>query len=356
MFLGLLLTINFIFLSCRSPKLEGAIVEHSVGRYERALELVLEATQEEPNNAEAWYWLGEIQYRNNNPKEMTEAFNKSLEISNQYEEKIKMTRIKCFNDLYNDGVNFYNKYTSSKNKDSEEAKQYLEKSIEKFSKASIVRKSYMSHKIIANAYMFLEDNENNLKHLLIASEIKPDTIQAWIDLGNYYYNNEDYEKAIEYFKKGLDKDSLNSDCLTMYAQSLNFAGRFEEAKTFFIKAMERNPGEKALPFNLGLVYYKKALAMDAGDENRINVLKEAAQYLQRAYEIDQEIENIYTLLSYTFIELKRYDEAIEYLNKGLDLYPDKYDLWFNLGVAYAKKGDPKKAEEAFARADELKKE
>jgi tetratricopeptide (TPR) repeat protein len=353
---SVLFSIILLLLSCRDPLLEGAIVEHSVGNFDRALGLAFEATQKSPNNSEAWFWLGEIYYAKNQITEMVEAFNKSLSINNKFESKINVTKNKCFKDLYNKGVQYYNEYVKIEDKKSDSAKEKIKSSIDNFTKATLVKENYTSNRLTANAYQFLGDNENNLKYLLRASEIKPDTIQAWIDLGNHYYNLEEYVKAAEYFKKGLDIDMLNAECLTMYAQSLNFAGKGEEAIKAFTDAMKQNPEEKALPYNLGLIYYKQALNLKLEDEQRTNLLKNAAQLFYKAYELDPEIKDIYILLSFTLIELKRYEEAIELLHHGTEIFPENHMIWYNLGVGYARMGNEEKAKEAFKKSDQLKTE
>jgi tetratricopeptide (TPR) repeat protein len=353
---GLLFLLILILISCRDHLLEGAILEHSGGNLDRALELALEATKKAPNNSEAWYWLGEIHYAKNQIQDMLNAFNKSLSINNKFESKINNTKNICFKDLYNKGVSSYNDYVNIQDKTTDTAKKKLMSAIENFNNTILVKNNYNANRLIANAYQFLGDSENNLKYLLAASEIQPDTVQAWLDLGYHYYNLENYDKASEYFKKGLESNPANTECLTMYAQSLNFSGRGEDAEKAFIDAIKQNPDEKALPFNLGLIYYKQAFKLKTEDPKRVDLFKKAAELFYKAYEIDTEIKDIYVLLSFTLIELQRYEEAIELLKQGIEIYPDNYGIWYNLGVAYARMGNEEKAKEAFTKSDQLKTE
>ncbi|HES60182.1 MAG TPA: hypothetical protein ENO18_07110, partial [Caldithrix sp.] len=80
---GLLLFI--ILTSCRPPELEGAYVDYNAKRMDNALELAKQATEKYPDNPEAPYLLGQIYGEKGMFKEMMESFDKSLNISTQYE-------------------------------------------------------------------------------------------------------------------------------------------------------------------------------------------------------------------------------------------------------------------------------
>jgi len=58
-------------------------------------------------------------------------------------------------------------------------------------------------------------------------------------------------------------------------------------------------------------------------------------------------------LAYQKMALGKIDEAIELYKKGLEIKPDSKEAWYNLGVAYGKKGLIAKEVEAYKKALEL---
>lgn len=80
---------------------------------------------------------------------------------------------------------------------------------------------------------------------------------------------------------------------------------------------------------------------------------EAVNELQQAIEAGvtrYDLEEIYTILSNAYNGLDLYDEAIDAHEKAIELNPDYYTAWVNLGIAYRHKGDLDRAEESYNRA------
>ena len=343
-----------ILISCSFSEKEKAKVELNAGKIDSALQLILEAVNTDSSDCEVWYVLGKIYYAKNSIKEMIEAFNRSISINDRFQPEIENIKNECYNKYYDKGMQYYNEYFVKNNKQDNEAKQLLENVINNLTTTNLIKKEYIVNQIIARAFHYLGDNENDLKYLLSASEIKPDTAQAWIDLGIYFYNQEDYQKAVEYFKKGLSLGSLKTEYLTLYTQSLiNLDKPFEAEK--IIKTIDKRNKEKALPYNLGFLFFNKALKLHIRDKERIKLLEKSIKYLDRAHQMDRRLESVYTSLSFALIELKKYNEAIELCEEGVALFPINYSIWRNLCAAYSKTGKTEKSKEACKKADQLKK-
>jgi len=350
----LLLTISFLFNSCRPPELEGAVVHFNYERYDEAYKLALESTEKYPDNPEAWFLLGRIQGKKGQIKEMVESFDKSLAINNTYEPDIKSEQSVYFSKYYNDAVSAYNTYIKIEDRESEAATKRLNSVIENFQNALQIKNDYMAHRLSSVAYTNLKDDENALKSLEKAKDADPDTILAWIDLGYYFSRKKEFNKAADYFKNGLEVDPDNIECLTLYAQNLDFADRRDDAIEAYKIAFEKNQQEKAIPFNLGLLLNKQANAIEDDDSKKKGLLEEAAVYFKKAQEIDPELKDVYDILSAVLIQLERFDEAEELLNKGIEFYPDSANMWQNLSFLYARTGKKKEAEEAYEKSKQLR--
>lgn len=352
-FILLLFTITLLVNACRPPELEQAVIDYNGGRYDNAYTEVLAATEKYPDNEEAWFYLGEIQGKKGEIKEMVASFDKSLAIKNTFKNEIDLSTRNYYGKYYNDGVSAYNAMIQIEDKNSEEAKKRLNQVIGDFQNVLYIENDYMANRLISISYQFMEDDANALKYLESAAVAKPDTALAYMDLGYYYQRHQDYLKAAEQFKKGIDVDPKHQECLIRYAESLDMAEKKDEAVAAYKAAFEISPEEKAIPFNLGLLLFKQANSIEGDDAKKNQVMEEAIFYFQKARELDPEIKEVYDLLGTLLLQLERYDDAKEVLEQGVELFPDSSTVWQNLSFLYAKLGDKKKAEEAFEKSKQL---
>jgi len=352
----LIIVISMLFSGCRPPELEGAIVHFKAGRDDQAYELAQEATAKYPDNPEAWFYLGQIQGKMGNVEEMVTSFDKSIALANTHQKEIEQAKMSYFGKFYNDGVNAYNNYIKIQDRESEDAKKQLNNVIASFNKALFIQNDFMANRLIAISYQNLGDEENTLKYLYAAKDAAPDTVLAWIELGYYFSRKKEYDKAAEQFKKGLEIDPNNVECLTLYAQNLDFADRKDEAIVAYKDAIEKNPEEKAIPFNLGLLLNKQANSIEGDDEKKNELMSEAVIYFRKAYELDPELKDTYDILSTLLLQLERYEEAEQILDEGVERWPESASMWQNLSFLHAKMGNKAKAEEYYEKSKQLRDE
>ena len=98
----LLFTVSLILNACRPPELEQAVIDYNAGRYDNAYDEVIKATEKYPDNEEAWYYLGEVEGRKGNIKEMVIAYDKSLALKNTFQQQIEMSKRNYYGKAYND--------------------------------------------------------------------------------------------------------------------------------------------------------------------------------------------------------------------------------------------------------------
>jgi len=101
----------------------------------------------------------------------------------------------------------------------------------------------------------------------------------------------------------------------------------------FLKALEINPDDPYLHYDLSLTYDMKG------------VLDKAAHHLKEAIELKPDYSDAYNYLGFVYFRQGRVDEAIESYNKALDnlLYMNPQEAHLNLGVAYLSLKDYQKA-------------
>jgi Flp pilus assembly protein TadD len=241
-------------------------------------------------------------------------------------------------------------------KESPESKKALEAVVKNFQDVLLIENDYMANRLIAIAYQYMGNDEKTLEYFELASQANPDTVSAWIDLGYYYQRNKDFKRAADQFKKGLGVSPEDEECLIRYAESLDLSDQKEAAIQAYKDAYEISPNEKAIPFNLGLLLFKQSTVPDIDPAQKTKLMEESAFYFQKAHALDPEIKEVYDLLGTLLLQLEKFDEAQAILEQGVEIFPDSSSVWQNLSFLYAKKGDKKKAEEAFKRSKQLKEE
>jgi len=352
---GLLITLylSMTVSSCRRPEVEGAIVHFNAGRDDQAYELLIKATQTGPTDPEAWYYLGRIQGKKGMVQEMMDSFSKSLSLAKTFQNEIELEKNTYFGNFYNAGVAAYNSFIKIEDRESEPARKTLNAVIENFSKAKIIKNDFSATRLIAIAYGNLKDPVNELKYLEEAANIAPDTLVAWMGLGYYYMIQKDYVKAAENFKKGLDIEPNDVEAWTLYAQNLDFGDKKQEAIAAYKVAIEKNPEERAIPFNLGLLLNKMANAVEDDDAKKNAFYDEAIIYFAKAKELDPELKDAYDLLSALLLQRGRYPEAEALLKEGLQRFPESSSIWQNWAFLLARQGKRVEAEKAMERSKQL---
>jgi len=101
----------------------------------------------------------------------------------------------------------------------------------------------------------------------------------------------------------------------------------------FLKALEMNPDDPYLHYDLALTYDMKG------------VLEKASHHLKEAIELKPDYSDAYNYLGFVYFRQGRVEEAIEAYNRALDnlLYLNPQEAHLNLGVAYLSLKDYQKA-------------
>lgn len=82
----------------------------------------------------------------------------------------------------------------------------------------------------------------------------PDNVNAWIQLGNDYFDKGNHQKAARAYNKALELDPKNAAALTDLGISYRRLGKPQEAVKTFKRAIQADPSHPAALFNMGIVY------------------------------------------------------------------------------------------------------
>lgn len=348
-----MLVLAVMLSSCRPPELEGAFVDYNAGRLDNAMKLALEATQKYPDNAEAWYLLGDLYGKKDNYAGMVKAYDKSLSLSQQFAKKIELNKKYYFQTAFNSGVTNYNAFTKIEDRESEQAKATLKKAISYFNSANLIKQDYRAVSLAGLSFTLMGERDSALAYYTKLTKINPDTADGWISVGNIHFIDGHYKKAAKYLKKALEIEPENVEALTLISQSYDLSGDREHAISAYQAAMVANKEEKAFPFNLGLLYIKMAGEDSIEETTKKDYLQKSITNFATVIALDKEMKEPYELKSTAEIQLGKFDDALATLNMAVEHFPNEGSLWFNLGVVHSRLGNKTEAEKAFARAEEL---
>ena len=96
----------------------------------------------------------------------------------------------------------------------------------------------------------LSANISMLENAVVAN---PDNLNAWIELGNNYFDTDQYDKAIQAYRKALDLDPDNANVWTDMGVMYRRSGKPQEAINAFDRAIAVDPKHETSRFNKGIV-------------------------------------------------------------------------------------------------------
>lgn len=204
-------------------------------------------------------------------------------------------------------------------------------------------------------YLFFsaENYELALEEFKKALEIDNGYALAWSGLSQVYstwgyqkqQRGEDfkpmYEQSLQASQKAVNLDPALGDAHRALAQSQLMLGNFAQAAEEAQKAIELNPNDAEAWENLGRANPK-------GDSNW------AIEKFTRALELDPRLFSAHYGLGKIYFDHKNYGKAIEHYQEALKIIPSSLDAHINLGKAYQEQGKNQEAIKEFQRVLELK--
>lgn len=148
------------------------------------------------------------------------------------------------------------------------------------------------------------------------------TERALYYLGRFYLARENYEKSIEYFK---DFTRVTQD---------------QDRKNEVIKVIDDIVKEGTIDED-----YQSALGLIQADKE-----KEAMGFIDKFFNKYPDSWNAYFIKGWALRKMEQFDEAIKYYNEAIKLNPDSSDVYNELGICYMNLKDFSKSELNFEKA------
>lgn len=335
----------------------------------------MKETQEKPNSAEGWYWLGHVYAEKKQFAKLQESWTKAQSLGGKITEEINQYRIGYWGQAFNHGANTMKKAQIRKDK-----KSYAE-AAEAFEAATKLQPDssakYNAYVYLAYAYMGMDQLEDARAPLQEQLKRNP-SAEAYSALGQMLVREagslkdagkEDeakkkYAEAIDLLNRATadfpDNSELNNELLNAYIA----ANRVTEAVEKFKSYADGNAKDVTAQYAAGTALLQ------------ISRFDEATKYLERAVAIEAKNTSALYNLSVAYLrwgisirdagnsndpEAPQADyksvvtKAVPHVRSLVAIEGDNPANWDLAGKVYATAGMTSEAGEAYKKADELRK-
>ena len=221
--------------------------------------------------AQQYFNSGVLEYNANNYEEASDAFARSSEIN------ATLGRT-------DSAAIFYAGQTAYLGQQYEESKEFFEKSIE------IDYLDPTMFRMLADAYKQTGDTTAAAETLQKGLEEYPDEYTMITDAANIYLLTGENEKALDMLNRAIEREDSNATLFFAAGTVYENMDKYEEAGEMYKKALEVDPNYFDANFNLGALYFNKALEyiLEAGNlpleetDKYDSLLKQGNELMEKA--------------------------------------------------------------------------
>jgi len=179
-------------------------------------------------------------------------------------------------------------------------------------------------------------------------------------LGMYYQKLRNFDKAVDEFKEAQKYYDLPQIALDLGAIYFEKGPRYyDEAEEAFRDSLGVFPNYHLPRYNLGLIYYQKAISLiDPGQEpisdieltgqakkdKAVSLFESAAEMFKNAMKIDPRLAQASFKLALTYEKLYQLDpenhsmdDAVQWYRRTININPSHADAYYNLGLLLTRK-------------------
>ena len=329
--LALLCLAAGIALGCQGSALTGAKLYLKQGDPEKAKEQLMLALESEPEHPEVHFLLGRIYGDRGEYANMSESFNRSLELSEDFRPQIEQFRRQYWTRLYNDGV----ERATGESPDFSAAAA-------SFKLATTVDPEPLdAWRNLAYSHYRLRDLDGAVQAYEFVAARAPEDSSTFQSLGMLYLERGDLTSAERTFEQLLESNPRHLGALNSLASIYMDNERYGDAEAAFGRALEAAPDVWQTHFNLGNLYWK---------QDRFDSARDA--YF-RALELNPADIDTRFNLAVTYLALESTDEALPHLEELSRRTPDNATVWRELGRVYALQERIKESKAAYDTAAAL---
>jgi len=195
-------------------------------------------------------------------------------------------------------------------------------------------------------YMYFESTRENLREAEAASaravEIDPESAAAHASRGLALSLSDKYDDSAREFETAIELDPKLFEGHYFYARSLFAQGELQEAAPRFAKAAEVNPEDYQAPILLALVH--GGLKQE---EHFQRTSLEAVEKVERHLELQPDDHRALEMGGALQARVGNAEKARAWIGRATTIDPDNPSVWYNAACAYAMIGEVDEAIDAL---------
>jgi len=202
----------------------------------------------------------------------------------------------------------------------------------------------------------------------------PDNDMALQFLGILLLESGRYSESLAYLKR-CAQIAPTAEIYTDMAEIYNVLNQNDEALQCYLKAIDINPANPELCYQVGMIFYKNGDITNALEYlkqvlqylpdhtdtlyligmilHNTNQTKQAIEFYKRAIELNLVNEGIYYNIGAAYYNEYSYSDAVKCFEKAVELNPNNPDNYNNLGSSYQALNNLEKAVENYRKAVEI---
>jgi tetratricopeptide (TPR) repeat protein len=197
-----------------------------------------------------------------------------------------------------------------------------------------------ARQMLGKTYFMLGDLSNSSRELQSALSLDPNNVDVAYTLGIAYLRNRQVAAAKELYDRLLKQLGDQPELHIVIGRAYREAGFLPDAIAEFRKAISLNPAFPRAHYSLGLTYL-----LDEGQSKLSEALEEFR--IELAANPNEFYANYYLGIVYIF--QRKWDLAIDALQRAATVQPNNPDPYFQLGQAYQELGRHEQAIEALKK-------
>ena len=142
---------------------------------------------------------------------------------------------------------------------------------------------------------------------------------ALFKIGNIYYEEDNFQKAYEYYDEILTINPYNEDALLMMGHIYYNVVNFENAREYYQKILAINPSNQNALLMMGHIHYEK------------NEFQNAMEYYQQILAINPSNQNALLMMGHIYYEKDHFQKAMEYYQQILAINPSDQNALLMMG-------------------------
>jgi len=165
-------------------------------------------------------------------------------------------------------------------------------------------------KVLIEQSRMTSNNSTKIKLLKSAIELNPKSNQAYNDLADVYYTNADYEKSLQNINKALKIVPNNLEYKYLKGLILKEKDKSDSlSEKIFLDILNKDKKHLGALTEMGLNYHKK------------NEIDKALIYEKDVIKFYPDFDNGYNSIADSYRKLGKYDLALNYIYKALEINP-----------------------------------